>query len=179
MNSPPDIQSREQVLYTMHPTIRCSYIVYQDPEIGNIVLKFDESEWHERGTSRFVIAEFIHHEKHPIHEPPVVYEPTCFEIHEGDENPGYQGGMGNPTIRSRKNLRQQTVALYHVCACGLEVVFVQINDPIRRSFPGLVKQTNPRQERGNSGMYKVENFITAAEKYEASDIHLTTGEHPV
>lgn len=27
-------------------------------------------------------------------------------------------------------------------------------------------------------MYTVENFITAAEKYEASDIHLTTGEYP-
>ena len=27
-------------------------------------------------------------------------------------------------------------------------------------------------------MYKVEDFIAAAEKYQASDIHLTTGEHP-
>jgi twitching motility protein PilT len=27
-------------------------------------------------------------------------------------------------------------------------------------------------------MYKLEDFLTAAEKYEASDIHLSTGEHP-
>jgi Tfp pilus assembly pilus retraction ATPase PilT len=27
-------------------------------------------------------------------------------------------------------------------------------------------------------MYKLETFLEAAERYEASDIHLSTGEHP-